>query len=607
MTIASCLPASVRTALVLSAVLLLAVRRESAAGQPAIEGYADYRALSESVKKLATVVPADAPAAGPQVNVESLGRTLGGREIWLLKIARGKAEDKPAILIVGSVYAPHLVGSELAMRLAQLLAAGKKETGADALLERYSFYIIPRPNPDASEAFFVKPYVERAANERPTDDDRDGALDEDPTQDLNGDGWITQLRVEDASGVLTAHPNDPRVLIDVEAKNNEPGKYRLLSEGIDDDHDEAFNEDGPGGVSFNRNFTFRYPFFAAGAGPNQVSEVESRAVADFAFSHPNIAAVFCFTPEDNLFEPWKPGEDGARIKTSILSGDSGYFNYVAQQYRTIHGGKDAPSPAQGEGSFSQWAYFHFGRWSFAARGWWILKVAAKPDAAKSEADKPETEKNGGDKPAAAPEGEKPAEKPAGKLAAKPVDEKRGADDINALAWFQEKGIDGFVDWKEIAHPDFPDRKVEVGGFKPFLRLNPPADELDPLADKHLQFLVKLGELMPSIKLEHTKVDPLGGGVFRVTAEVVNHGYLPTMPAMGHTTGEQHPLQIEIVLPAGAKLITGHRRTQFDPLAGSGGRVERTWLVQAEKADARKIELKVWSPSVGSDAKTVELK
>ena len=437
-------------------------------------------------------------------------------------------------------------------------------------------------------------------------------------QDLNGDGWITQLRreIEDASAkALTAHPNDPRVLIDVEGKNNETGKYRLLSEGIDDDHDEAFNEDGPGGVSINRNFTFRYPFFAAQAGPHQVSEVESRAVADFAFSHPNIAAVFCFTPEDNLFEPWKSGDDGQRMKTSILSGDASYFKYLAEQYRTIHGGKDAPGPAHGEGSFSQWAYFHFGRWSFAARAWWIPKVAAKPEAAKPDADKADASKSDTEKPADAPTtaekpAETPGEKPAEKPAAKPVDEKRGADDINSLAWFQQERIDGFVDWKELPHPDFPDRKVEVGGFKPFLRLNPPARELDALADKHLQFLVKLGELMPRIQLERTKVESLGVGVFRVTADVVNHGYLPTMPAMGQTSGEQHPLQIEIVLPEGTKLITGHRRTQFDPLAGSGGRIERTWpscKCSETAVDPGKIELKVWSPSVGSDSKTLELK
>ena len=70
-------------------------------------------------------------------------------------------------------------------------------------------------------------------------------------------------------------------------------------------------------------------------------------------------------------------------------------------------------------------------------------------------------------------------------------------------------------------------------------------------------------------MEDIKVEPLGGGVYRISAAVANHGYLPTMPAIGQTSGQPHPLQIEIVLPDGAKLITGHRRRQLDPLAGSG--------------------------------------
>ena len=41
--------------------------------------------------------------------------------------------------------------------------------------------------------------------------------------------------------------------------------------------------------------------------------------------------------------------------------------YNAEQYRKLHGGKDAPGSPKGEGSFSEWAYFHYGRWSLAAR------------------------------------------------------------------------------------------------------------------------------------------------------------------------------------------------------------------------------------------------
>ena len=182
------------------------------------------------------------------------------------------------------------------------------------------------------------------------------------------------MRVEDPAGKHMPHPDDARVLIEADPKKNDIGRYSLYIEGKDDDHDEQFNEDGSSGVSFNRNWTFQYPFFKIAAGPHQVSEPETCAVADFAFDHPNIAAVFCFSPENNLMQPWKPADGQGRIKTAIQKDDAAHVDYLAEQYKKIHGGKDAPSSPAGEGSFSGWAYFHYGRWSLAARGWWIPKV-----------------------------------------------------------------------------------------------------------------------------------------------------------------------------------------------------------------------------------------
>ena len=46
-------------------------------------------------------------------------------------------------------------------------------------------------NPDAIEALFATPLMEQRMALRPVDDDRDGAVDEDGPEDLNGDGFIT--------------------------------------------------------------------------------------------------------------------------------------------------------------------------------------------------------------------------------------------------------------------------------------------------------------------------------------------------------------------------------------------------------------------------------
>jgi len=567
-----------------------------ARGQPAVEGYNDYAAYQAALKSI---------AASRFATLRSLARTRAGREVFLLSIATGKPDDKPALLIVGNVHPPYLLASELAVRLArQAVDQAESDPDVRKLLDRVTLYVIPRPSPDASEAFFRKPYHERALNERPIDDDADGQVDEDGPDDLNGDGLITVMRVEDTGGPYLPHPDDDRILIKADPKKNESGRYAVYVEGRDNDLDGEQGEDPSGGTAFNRNFTFNYPYFASGAGPHQVSEAESRAVADFAFSHPNIVAVLTFTPEDNLMKVWKTDADAekSRIKTTLLSADAPYVERVAKMYREIHSGKHAPEPPAGEGSFSDWAYFHYGRWSFACRGWWIPKVEpgeeeeeAGEDGEEKEADE---EEQPGDEGEAKEKTEEDDEEPSG--------DRRGADEINALAWFDENGIDGFVDWQPIEHPDFPDRKVEVGGFKPFLRDNPPASQIEPLAEKHWKFARQLVEMFPRLTIPKVKAEPLGSGVWRVTADVVNEGRLPTVSQMGRITREHHRLQMEISLPRGVSLVTGHNRVDIGVLAAEGGRAEKTWLVQAPAEKPVSLRIRVWSPSVGSQVNSVKL-
>lgn len=537
------------------------------ADAPAVKGYADYEVHAKQVAQI---------AASKWAEVRVLAKTRGNRDVQLLTIGQPKGrQQRKAILIVGNVHEPHLAGSELAFRLAKQIVdrAEKNDKAIAALLNQYTLFIIPRPNPDGSEAFFQRPHFERAGNLRPTDDDRDGEVGEDPYNDLNGDGVITMMRIEDPAGEWIEHPDDPRVLIKADKKRNERGKYRVMSEGIDDDHDGEFNEDNSVGVSFNRNFTFKYPYFKPGAGPHQVSEPETRAVADFVFSKPNIAYVFTFSPQDNLFHAqggaWKPtgNSDKARIKTNLHSKDGSHQNALAELFRKSHEGKDAPSAAGGEGSFSEWAYFHYGRWSFASQGWWVPKVEPKKDQAPKD--------------------------------------KRGSGDLNKLRWLEANKLDGFVDWTSVKHPDFPGQKVEVGGFKPYIILNPPVKELDAIAGKHVTFLQKLTDLRPKLIIRKVKVESLGEGVFRVTPTVVNDGQLPTMSEMGRITRKLQGVQLELTLPKGAKLITGNVRTSIKVLAGHGGSDEKTWLIHAPVSGH--LKLRAWSPLVGTVTKSVSLK
>ncbi|MEM6330921.1 MAG: M14 family metallopeptidase, partial [Planctomycetota bacterium] len=369
-------------------------------------GYEGYAAFRASVDRL---------AASDRVAASVLAKTAGGRDVVLLTVGAGEPDTKPAVLVVGGVEAGDLVGSHLAMMIAEQLAAAP-DAGA-SLLEDVTFYIIPRPSPDAAERLFEAPVVASHANTRPTDDDRDGATDEDPPEDLNGDGLITAMRVADEAGQYMPHPDEPRLLVKADPTKGERGVYRLLTEGVDNDGDERWNEDGPGGVDFNRNFTYRYPFFKPGAGPHQVSEPETRGVADFAYDHPNIFLVLSLAPQDNLNHTPKPERAAGRIRRGVQGSDAAYLKALAKRYADATGAKDAPKPAEGPGAFVPWAYHHYGRWSIAARPWWPPKPAEKKlDEKKPDEKKPEKKPAEGEQSEEVPEAS--GEPTAGDAAAK---------------------------------------------------------------------------------------------------------------------------------------------------------------------------------------------
>lgn len=542
-----------------------------ASGAPPLQDYPTYEQFDQRLSKL---------AGQAFVRVSSLGQTSQKREIFLVTVGSGDVDQHPATLIVGDVTPGEVVGSELVLQaINDLLARAANDEAVRNLLAEQTFYFIPRPSPDAAEKCFAQPFQEPAGNATVTDDDRDGKTGEDPAEDLNGDGWITLMRVEDLAGEYITHPNDPRVMVKAELAKQERGKYKLFTEGRDNDGDEAWNEDAAGGVAFNRNFTFQYPAFTPHAGLHQVSEAETRAIADFCFDHPNIATVWTMTPDDNLLHPWKPDadKDRAKIRTTLHADDAKYQDVLAQKYQTLRDAKGTPASPSGAGSFSKWAYFHYGRWSLGTRAWWIPPVEAKPA-----------------------EGEQPKDE-------KKSEDKRGADDLNALRYFAANNLDGFVDWQPIEHPDFPNQKVEIGGFKPFYRTHPPIGEVPGLAKKHVDFLLECAALKPKLTLPKLTAEALGGGVVRLSATVVNEGFLPTHSEMGALSQQIYPLQIAWSTPEKTQWLQGSPRTRLDRLAGQGGRVEKTWLVRLPEPLPKDLTVRVFAPAVGSVEATVPLK
>jgi len=560
----------------LALLLLLAIT--TLAGPPAVEGYSDPGAFRGKLQSL---------AKSKLVSYSALARTLGGNDVALLTVGTGKVDTKPAVLLVAGVNPTRPVDSEVLLRVArQLVKAAETDAEVRGLLDRVTFYVIAQAAPDAAEAFFSKPLEQREVNLRPIDDDIDGQTDEDGPDDLNGDGLITVMRVEDAAGKYVIHPGDDRLMIEADPKKGEHGRYTLYVEGRDNDGDGRLNEDPPGGVAFDRNFTFNYPYFKPGAGPHQVSEIETRAIADFAFEHRNIVLVWTLSDRDNLLDKWKPDTtaEEKRIKTTLLAADAPYLDKIAKAYEEIRGKAKPPKSPESGGSFVAWVYFHYGRWSVATRPWWIPKD---------------------EKESVEPKDGNPDDEDKDKKEESKKDE-RGAEDLQALAWFEKQGTEGFVDWQALEHPDLEGKKVEIGGFKPFLKDNPPASMLDDLAGRQYEFLLKLAGMLPRLKISELATEALGADVWRVTAAVVNEGVLPTVSELGRLTREPQLLQIELKLPAGVFLVTGHARRSIASLAGEGGRAEQKWLVRVAPGETPTLNVRVWSPMVGSVTRQIKL-
>lgn len=273
--------------------------------------YLDHRSFSRELRSLVD--------GSNLATMTSLGTTPGGREIWMVQVAdpRGTPLDqRPGILVVGNLEGDHVVGSHLALESIRYLLSRSSEDAVAGALRNHVFYFFPRLNPDGAEAMFARVKWARRTNDRPWDDDNDGRVDEDGPEDLNGDGYITVMRVPDPAGAYLIDPSDPRLMKRADPTKGERGTHTLYWEGIDNDGDGFINEDGPGGVDLNRNFQHAYAYWQADVGPHMVSEPETRALMDFVLSHRNIAAILTFGQSDNLVTP--PNARGELAAAKVL-------------------------------------------------------------------------------------------------------------------------------------------------------------------------------------------------------------------------------------------------------------------------------------------------
>lgn len=468
-------------------------------------------------------------------NLYSIGETLNGTPLLVLEITNestGQAADKPGYYYDGNIHAEELTGAEVVLHFAwYVLTRYGRDPRVTRLLDTRTLYIRPKFNPDGADIALTTPQAPRSTP-RPYDEDGDGRLDEDPPNDLDGDGAITQMRVANPGGRWKKDPRDGRLMQPREDGELSGEFYDVLSEGIDDDGDLEYNEDGVGGIDMNRNFPRNWglEFEQPGAGPYPLSEPETRATIEFMHTHRNITGVFHgHTAGGFLYRlPSTTSWDDFSLS------DQNLIVELAAWYNETTGQLVIPSFSNPRlhrhGTLISWAYWDFGVVGFVPEFW------------------------GG--------------------FGRDYDGDGDVTDIEQLRWSDEE-LDGtgFADWAPRDHPVLG--RVEIGGWRlRFTRRNPPPHLLRGEIEGYVPWMLRLAEASPRIVIRDHRVEEIADHVVAVSVTVENEGYLPTNIT-------QRALAAELAVPVRASLelhdaeiVVAPPTTVLGHLAGSRDRGDR---------------------------------
>ena len=430
-------------------------------------------------------------AAHPDlITLQSIGKSLEGRDMLMAIVndpSTGAHDEKPAMWIDGGIHANEIQGCETVLYSLWYLA---KEHGSNEditeLLRNYSFYMLPIVNPDSRSYWFNQPSTPHFPrwNQRPHDLDRDGFVDEDPADDLDGDGSITQMWIKDPHGRWKRDENDPRIFTRVGP--DETGEWTYLGqEGIDNDGDGRINEDGPGGDDMNRNWPsdWKPNYIQFGAGPFPFSHPETHAIGKWCYDHPNIAAYQSYHNTGGMI---LRGPGSSYVESAYSRADQRVYDEIGNlgekllpyyDYLVIY--KDLYNVHGGEAT---WAGEGLGIISFTNELWAVGKYFQRDNTRPSDED----------------------------------------------MWiFRDRLQFGetFTEYTEFNHPQYG--PVLIGGLNKWSSRSTPTFMLEEDAHRNFAFTMFHADQMPVLEFGETIVEPAGGNLWAVTVEVKNTKVIPT--------------------------------------------------------------------------------
>lgn len=467
--------------------------------------YYNYDELSDIMQRLAKQYP-------DLCSIESIGKSRMGRDQLLLTITNkktGKDTEKPAAYVDGAIHGNEVNGVTDALYLAwYLLTRYKYDPEVAAVVDRSTVYILPALNVDAVDSYVRFPNTENNPREpfRPVDDDKDGLYDDDMTEDVDGDGELSTMYMEDAAGDYRLSKDGLRFLRIGKDDWWEGKRFRMIgTEGYDNDGDGRMAEDDLGGIDPNRVYPFDFRKSMGKSYP--LSEPVTRNQWNFVMKHKNIMfdvnyhnygreIMYMYPPSNGVQRQAdtrspRPGETVDRFAFRAPYSVQSSYQHDAQVMNQIV--SDAtfilndyhPVPGNEYGETLSSMYYILGAYSLLIELW--------------DRNVPYADANGDGY----------------------------VNDEEYAKWVAlDLGEDAWVKPHKFNHPQLGE--IWIGGTnKKHIGRTPPPRYMEDEAMRQSRLVLHVMKQFPELKLKNAVVKKAGNNLYQVEVDVVNERFMPT--------------------------------------------------------------------------------
>jgi hypothetical protein len=566
--------------------------------------YPLYNEIASRLRELSSKYP-------KLTRLHNIGKTVEGRDLLVLEITNqdtGPAETKPAMWLDANMHADEVNGRPVLMYFIERLLAGYGNCQrTTSIINTRTFYVLPVWDADGGE----KVLTAHPAWPGHRPEQHNG-------KDLDGDGYITTMRIRDPAGPWYPSPKDDRIMLRIRERDGErwnyiptafdqyfdgqasgilgikesdsrpafddtlaprDRRYRLYVEGQSLEEEVRVDREP---TNFNRNWSAEWRPEERGAGPFPFSQPEVYAVAKFITSHNNIFFHYNIHADHNqaknyIVRPpmdhpydWMPPEDNefyvrlGAVWAAISGGCLMESDYASQEVKVGYYGKS------NHGFVTDWAYMQHGIHCLT---------------------------------------------PEFTAVGKDYDGDGYVTIYETLRWNDEEmGGRFFAAWKPYKHPELG--PIEIGGERGL----PVAigERLQHECRIHFALLLYIAELSPSLRIADIKVDQVSSGVYRVVATVQNTGWLSTYVTRNALRiRRDSPILAKIRLEGG-EVVSGKPVLNIGHILGRlayawrwGQGVDEStrnveWTVKSASRGPLKVTVEVESHQAGRDTKTMDI-